>query len=794
MFALGAAALALSSCASMGDGTAAPATASKANHEAEIASLISRMSVERKVAQLVMPDISTITPADVRRYRFGTILNGGNSGPGNNDKAPAGEWIKLADAMWDASTAPMEDGGPVIPLLWGIDAVHGNNNVPGATIFPHNIGLGATRDRDLVRRIGAATAAEVAVTGIDWTFAPSVSVVRDDRWGRTYESYSEDPALVGRLGAAMVEGLQGKRGSPDFLSQRHVIATAKHFLGDGGTGGVDQGDTKGDMATIKAIHAAPYKPAIAAGVESVMASFSSVNGEKMHGSQQLLTGLLRRELGFRGLTVGDWNAHGQVLGCSNTDCPIALNAGLDVFMAPEEWKGLYETMVRQVRTGIIAQSRLDEAVARVLRVKFAYGLFDKPRPSARALGGRFDQLGSPEHRAIAREAVRKSLILLKNDGALPLRSNARVLVAGNGADSIARQAGGWSITWQGGGDLTNADFPGATSIYGGIAEALKAGGGQAVFAPDGETDQPVDAAIVVFGEEPYAEFLGDRKDLAYRDEASLALLKKLRARGIPVTAVFLSGRPMWVNPFLNAADAFVAAWLPGSEGGGIADLLIGNAQGRPRFDFTGRLSFSWPARCDADAGNGRDGAPLFRRGQGYGYRAAPPRRTYAADCAIYAAERLESSLFGRGRFSGLTLSASDAGGSAALVNGLGSSPGGRLVAKGVDRAAQEDSRQFNWTGPATLTLAPAAATNHDLLVDYAIDVAPQNPVRIGAQLDLRETLNVAAGKGWRQMRLPARCLGAAPWALAGEAGLSLRISAITLAPPSAYTGDCKGIF
>ena len=279
--------------------------------EAQLLDLLSRMSLERKVAQLIMPDIGSITPEDVEQYRFGTVLNGGNSGPNGDDFAPAPEWLALADAFWDASVQPLPGDEPAIPVLWGTDAVHGHANVIGATVFPHNIGLGATGDAELIRQIGAATAVEIEVTGIEWTFAPTVAVARDDRWGRTYESYSENPELVSRLGAAMIEGLQGRPGDPDYLGYGRVAATAKHFFGDGGTEqGVDQGDVNGDLEELMAIHAAPYPAAIDAGVASVMASFNSINGRKMHGNKDLLTDVLRGEMGFDGLVVGDWNGHG----------------------------------------------------------------------------------------------------------------------------------------------------------------------------------------------------------------------------------------------------------------------------------------------------------------------------------------------------------------------------------------------------------------------------------------------------------------------------------------------------
>ncbi|MEL6957113.1 MAG: glycoside hydrolase family 3 N-terminal domain-containing protein, partial [Pseudomonadota bacterium] len=327
------------------------------------------MSLERKVAQLIQPQINSFTAEDMERYRFGSFLNGGNGGPGGDEFAPALEWLALADEMWDASTAPLPDGEPVIPTMWGTDAVHGHTNIVGATIFPHNIGLGATRDADLIRRIGHATAVEIEVTGIDWNFSPTIAVAQDDRWGRTYESYSEDPAIVAELGAALVEGLQGKVGSEDRLGAGRVLSTAKHFFGDGGTEqGVDQGDVNGDLGDLKPIHVSPYVAAIDAGVESIMASFNSINGRKMHGNKALLTDVLRGELGFDGLVVGDWNGHGQVAGCSVTDCAQSLLAGLDIYMVPDDWKGLMETLIAQVQDGTIPEARLDDAVSRVLRM------------------------------------------------------------------------------------------------------------------------------------------------------------------------------------------------------------------------------------------------------------------------------------------------------------------------------------------------------------------------------------------------------------------------------------------
>ena len=728
----------------------APAGAAAGAEPATPEQLLARMSLKRKVAQIIMPDIGSITPRDVRRYRFGTILNGGNSGPYGDDLAPAADWLKLADEFWDASTAPLKGDEPVIPSVWATDAVHGHANVIGATVFPHNIALGATGDADLIRRIGAATAVEVAVTGIDWTFAPTIAVARDDRWGRTYESYSEDPALVARLGAAMVEGLQGRPGEPGFLGADKVAATAKHFFGDGGTDqGVDQGDVNGDLAELMAIHAAPYPAAIEAGVASVMASFNSINGTKMHGNAPLLTGELRGRLGFEGLVVGDWNGHGQVDGCTNADCPEALLAGLDVYMVPEDWKALYLSLTKQVKNGTIPMARLDEAVLRVLRLKQQLGLFDgQVKPSVRALGGKWDLLGSPEHRAIAREAVAKSQVILKNHGVLPLKRGARIEVAGIAADNIPQQAGGWSVTWQGGGELTAEEFPGATSIWAGIAAAARAAGGEAVLAPDGPSGGEADVAIVVFGEEPYAEFVGDRKDLAFRDEEGLELLKAYRARGIPTVAVFLSGRPLWVNRELNAADAFVAAWLPGSEGAGVADVLFGQ---RPA---TGRLSFSWPARCDGAPVNGPQGA-LFPLGYGLDLGERQELPPLDETCTALTADT-GAVWFASGRLGAEVQAVAD---NAVLPDLRG--VGNGITATGIDRKAQEDARRIAFAPGARLTLTgPESATGWRIA--YQVESRPKGQVTVtasGEAFDITRSLAVAEGKGWREMVLTGACLG-----------------------------------
>jgi len=729
------------------------------------------MSLKYKISQLIMPDIGSISPTDVREYRFGSILNGGNSGPYGNDLGPAEDWLKLADEFWDASTAPLPEGEPIIPTLWATDAMHGHSNVIGATLFPHNVGLGATRDPDLIRRIGEVTAREIEVTGLDWTFAPTVAVARDDRWGRAYESYSEDPNLVAELGAAMVKGLQGEPGDRDYLGVGRVIATAKHFFGDGGTEqGVDQGDVNGPLEELAAIHVTPYPAAIEAGVEGIMASFNSINGLKMHGNGPLLDEFLRNDLRFEGVTVGDWNGHGQIAGCTNADCPQALLAGLDIYMVPEDWKALHASLMEQAQNGEIPIARIDEAVRRILRLKQKVGLFTEVKPSSRPNAGRWDLLGLAEHRALAREAVAKSMVILKNNGVLPLKEGANILVAGDAADNIAQQNGGWTLTWQGGGELTNDFFPNATSIYGGIEELAAANGGTAILSESGEYSETPDVAVVVFGEEPYAEFVGDRKNLILGDKQGLELLQQYEAEGIPTVAVFVTGRPLWMNRELNSASAFVAAWLPGGEGGGVADVLYGV---KPA---TGRLSFSWPARCDGDPVNGSQGA-LFPFGYGRSLDDLTVTPTLHEEC-LALVESTGAEWFAAGRLADRVKALSKG----TELPDLRGSAGG-ITARGVDRNTQEDAREINFGAGTALDLSGPQGGNA-YRIAYQVWNKPEGSVVLasnGSTLDISQKLLVAEGKGWREMVLTQECLANLNNSLEirSEAAFALQISNIS---------------
>jgi len=710
--------------------------------EATVDKLLASLTLEEKIGQMIQADIESITPAELAEYRLGSVLLGGNGAPGGDVRSKPAAWVALADTYARAALSRSSPAHAPIPLLLGIDAMHGHAHIPGATVFPHNVGLGAAHDPDLITRIGRATSAEVAATGFDWSFAPTVAVVRDVRWGRAYESYSEDPKLVAAYSAAMVAGLQGAIGSPEFMGPGRTVSSVKHFMGDGGTlMGRDQYDNRSSTGEFIRVHSAGYPPAIAAGVLTVMASYSSWNGVKMHANHFLLTDVLKERFGFNGFVVGDWNAQEEVPGCSKSDCPAAVRAGLDMFMAPDGWKELYKNTLRHARSGELSTARIDDAVRRILRVKVLAGVFEHPLPTDRPTTGHFEELGRPEHRAIAREAVRKSLVLLKNDGnLLPLSPHGHLLVAGGGADDIGQQSGGWTIDWQGAHN-TNADFPGGTSIFAGLKAAMEAGGGTAELSRDGRFTETPAAAVVVFGEHPYAEYFGDRENLAYSADTrhDLMLMRNLRARGIPVVAVFLTGRPMWVNPEINAANAFVAAWLPGSEGGGVADVLIRGPDDRVHFDFTGRLSFSWPATPmpvvldEADHGRGA----LFARGFGLDY-AHPAAATPAlAELSAPANDRQDADfLFASGRvYAPWSLYVSDATAGVRLTTREQATPGGTVGAALADGNVRAT---WNGSGDAMLTiggrstdLSGLAEHGGALRLRLRVDAAPTGAVRLG---------------------------------------------------------------
>ncbi|MDI1336656.1 MAG: glycoside hydrolase family 3 N-terminal domain-containing protein [Lacunisphaera sp.] len=575
------------------------------------AALVREMTLAEKIGQMTQVDCNALlNREEITKYFLGSVVSGGSSDPQAGNTAR--DW---AD-HYDAHQQPALLTRLKIPMLYGVDAVHGHNNVIGATIFPHNIGLGATRDPALVEAMGRVVAREIAATGVDWTFAPGVIVARDERWGRTYESFAEEPALVGELGAAFVRGLQ----MPSLADPTAILACAKHFLGDGGTtGGVDQGDTRMEEPELRRVFLAPYLPAIRAGVGSIMVSYSSWNGLKMHGHRYLLTDVLKHEHGFRGFLVSDWAAIDQLPGDFKSDIATSINAGLDMVMIPNGPHGKpsgkpntyveFITYLKElVQAGRVPLARIDDAVERILRVKLEMGLFEHPFTDRSLLS----EVGRPAHRELARRAVRESLVLLKNENrTLPLAKTAhRLVLAGNGADDLGRQCGGWTISWQGKpGKVTE----GGTTIL----EAFRQSVGpncEITCSADASAAKGADAVVVVLAEDPYAEGKGDRHDLAL-PPGQLAVLRNAKASGAPVVLVLLSGRPLILDAALGLADAVVAAWLPGTEGRGLTDVLLGDHAP------TGKLSFSWPRSMAQIPVNVGDATydPLFPFGFGLTY-------------------------------------------------------------------------------------------------------------------------------------------------------------------------------
>jgi len=579
-----------------------------------VADLLARMTLEEKVGQMALIERGSIDPADVARYGIGAVLSGGGGYP-PGDNSVAG-WTAMVHGYQDAALSTRLG----IPILYGVDAVHGHANLAGAVVFPHNVGLGAADDPALVEAIARATAREMLATGISWNYAPVLAVPRDIRWGRTYEGYGEDPDLVTRLAAAALRGLQGD----DLAASDAVLATPKHFVADGATafatspvpgGLLDRGDSRIDEATLRRVHLAPYLAAIELGARSLMVSYSSWHGELLHAHTYLLGDVLRAELGFDGFLVSDWGGVDDVAPDYDQAVVLATVAGIDMHMVPYDYRRFIAATLRAVASGALSAERIDEAVARILRVKFELGLFERPYGDASLAS----TVGSGEHRALAREAVARTLVLLKNAGdALPLTTDqaGTVLVAGSAADSIGMQSGGWTIEWQG----SRESLTPGTTILAGLRAAFGDGvdvryDARARFDAADLTGQRAALGIAVIGEPPYAEWFGDDANLELPIADAIAV-ERLRAQVDTLVVVLVSGRPLIIEWELSAADAFIVAWLPGSEGDGVADVLFG------RRDVTGTLPYTWPRRIDqlpldvdAAPSEGCDG-PLFPRGYG----------------------------------------------------------------------------------------------------------------------------------------------------------------------------------
>jgi beta-glucosidase len=579
---------------------------SAANPDAEAEKLLSQMTLDEKIGQMTQADILALKDkADVQKYFLGSILSGGSSDPKDGNSPQA--WLHAVEELRaEALKTRLK-----IPLLYGIDAVHGHNNIEGAVIFPHDIALGATHNPSLVERAERVTAEEMLGTGIQWGFAPCIAVAQNERWGRTYESFSDSPDWVSPMGAAAVEGFQ----TANLADPSAVLACAKHFIGDGGTeNGKDQGNDVCDEATLRKLYLPPYEAAIKAGVGSIMVSYSSWNGTKMHGNKYLLTDVLKGELGFKGFLVSDWAAIDQISKNYKNDVEVSVNAGLDMVMVPygpgqaNNYVEFINDLKDLVSEGKVPQSRIDDAVRRILRVKCEMNLSGKTGVDPKLT----EAIGSPAHRQVARECVQQSLVLLKNaNDVLPLpKTIKRLVVVGPAADDLGRQCGGWTISWQG---STGKVTPGGTTILAAIRNTA-AKDTQVVFSPDGSEAQGANAIIAVVGEMPYAEMKGDNQEPQV-SAPDRALIAKAKSTGAPVVTIILSGRPLILGSALNASDALLAAWLPGTEGQGVADVLFGD------YKPTGKLPRNWPREASQLKGNSIEMSdPLFDRGFGLGYK------------------------------------------------------------------------------------------------------------------------------------------------------------------------------
>ncbi|HOQ36686.1 MAG TPA: glycoside hydrolase family 3 protein [Acetivibrio sp.] len=547
----------------------------------KVSYLIEIMTLEEKIGQMLQPDRTGASPSDVKKYFIGSVFSGGGNAPSPNTME---NWLKMCEDYQKAAMSTRLG----IPIIYGVDAVHGHNTLPDAVIFPHNIGLGATGNPELVAEIGRITAAEMIATGVNWNFAPCVAAVRDQRWGRSYESFSENPELVSKLSVPYIKAMQ---------DEYKIITTAKHYLADGGTKWgtgegdhlIDQGDAQISEEELKKIHLPMYEEAVKAGVKTVMVSFSSWNGVKMHENQYLIQDVLKGELGFEGFVVSDYEAVHQLSGKNLYNQLVAsVNAGVDMFMEPLHWRDCISNIKKAVKNGDITEERINDAVSRILKVKFEVDLFNNPVGN-RELAA--DTLGSDENREIAKQAVRESLVLLKNErNVLPLKKKAKIFVSGPAADNVGIQCGGWTKTWQGGLDSSSRWVKGST-ILDGFKKIAEENGGTIYTDPD--DINKADVAVIVIGEKPYAEFEGDEEKLDLYsgmalegNKEALELAKKAR---IPVVVILVSGRARIVTEEIKNWDAFVAAWLPGSEGDAVAEVLYGD------YEFKGKLPVTWPS-------------------------------------------------------------------------------------------------------------------------------------------------------------------------------------------------------
>ncbi len=792
--------------------------------EKKIKDIVASMSLAQKVGQMTQAEIKFVTPEEVKQYYLGSVLNGGGSWPKMNKYATAADWLALSTAYYDASMST--DMKTKVPVIWGIDAIHGNSNVVGATLFPHNIGLGAAHNPQLIGKIAVEVGRSVRATGINWVFAPTVAVGKDARWGRSYESFSEDGKQVRDYAGVYVKGLQGS-----LKGDANVIATAKHFIGDGGTDvGVDRGVNKSSLSEMINSQAQGYYSAFEAGAQTVMASYNSwhdpvsgINYGKMHGSKALLTDALKDKMGFDGFVISDWDGIAEVAGCANDSCPQAINAGVDMIMVPDNWKNFIKNTIAQVESGQIPMARIDDAVARILRVKMRAGMFTI-KPADSKFAGKQEAMQAKD---LARQAVRESLVLLKNNQqVLPLARDKKVLVVGKSADSMINQNGGWSITWQGTENI-ESDYHGDT-LLAGFREALGATNVQYSPTAEGVDVSKFDAVIAVIGETPYAEGFGDIPTAqtirhSQRHPEDFAVLKAVSGKGKPVVTVYVAGRALYTNDLMNLSDAFVAAWLPGTEGKGVADVLFKDAKGKVAHDFKGRLSFSWPnAAClSAPIAKMEANHPEKLFGLGYGLSYAMKANSTHALSALPVDNRnscadesrmaintakdsthfpMRATIATRQFTLGKELSDKEMGGAIGVTS--------KTLANGLS------ARVVTWNGPAKIeatapfaTMVPQGVLNNGVLQFVAeVHKAPQGKVTVtmdcgencAASVDVTKLMQGMLNGPARTIKLPLACFTAkgfdpkkikSGFAMSSTAAFSASLAEIELVAGKAKDAD-----
>lgn len=771
------------------------------NIESQVSDLLARMTLAEKVGQLMLVDAAYVTPKQVTQFNLGAVSYRGQSSAQVGQDNFVKRHLLRADQFWLASL-DKQDGGIGIPILQGIDPAVGNNAILGTTVLPLHIGLGAAHDPELMFKVGKRLALETRILGADWLFSPSLAVAPAATIATAYDSYSQDPVLVAQYADKLVTAMQGELSTSDFLGVSGVIATGKHFVGSGANQfAIELAHSVPTEAELIQIQAAGFISAIHSGVQTMMVSLDNWYGIAMHGSKEILTDVLVEKLGFDGIVIGAWNGHADVKGCSEYSCPQAINAGLDMLMATENWQTLYNNTLSQVENGDIPVQRLDQAVTRILRVKLRARLFSAELPSSRPFAGEFEILASPIYKSLATEAVRKSLVLLKNNNQiLPLKPTSRVMVAGDVANNIVIQTAQSQWFSLAEGDFKNK-FPIGQSVYSGIQHVVNGAGGSVHLNPLGDYQQTPDVAIVVFGSSTIRRLQVDNPNSAAHLSSGLAILTKLKKQGIPTVAVFLSDRPEWVNSEINQADAFVAAWLPGTEGGGIADLLFTDSSGVNKYDFTGRLSFIWPQFPPSTIQPFNTSAMQPFLPIGYGLSLSDNRALGPLDEQIKGErnEYITRYVYAGDPVVPWRMLLRDGKGEIQVNSTHQASVAGTLLAQAANYNTAEDTVILTWNGDATFAIEGSpidlsTQTTGDMTfqIDYRVLQAniQQASLLLGCgegcsvSMDISESLQSVEGKGWQTALVKLSCFASSganmstiqtPFSISSSQGLVLQL-------------------